>query len=359
MTDQTTTETEQLASVTPIGDAPAKPRRRNNRTARAQQIAERDALAAAEANAAQTEFVANQRVTHAPTGNVGVIRTILDSESGQLAEIAWTDDAAVTGVSVVPVGELQPNPVELLDELLGATGSDETGQDASALTDDERAQLAEHAATLAPVRATWKQHGNPQTFAFYGTAIKSPAESPTHVASVTFDGQSLNLIGDDGATVERGQFGAATKFWAHVPSASVPASAEPAETKPAKRQRAERVARVEGVGDVPAGYLALKKTPTFEQFRKADPTAEGPEWLTRCVEHGATASALNRKAGRALGSSTERAIWCDGCKTKAAAKLAGPGASASAEPAESASADDDLLVDPKPAKPRRSRKSAK
>ncbi|HZW75468.1 MAG TPA: hypothetical protein VFF43_18125 [Caldimonas sp.] len=96
--------------------------------------------------------------------------------------------------------------------------------------------------------------------------------------------------------------------------------------KPAQRVRgrAERVARVDVAGDVvPEGYLAAKDTPSYRQFRKADPTAEGAEWLTQCVKHGKVKPADNRKAGRALGSASERAIWCSGCKAdarKAAAK---------------------------------------
>jgi hypothetical protein len=89
---------------------------------------------------------------------------------------------------------------------------------------------------------------------------------------------------------------------------------EPA-AKPA-RQRAERVARAE-TDAVPAGYLAVKSTPAYDQFRKADPAAEGPEWLTRCNAHGKTTEAKNRKAGRALGAAAARATWCAKCKTAA------------------------------------------
>ena len=70
-------------------------------------------------------------------------------------------------------------------------------------------------------------------------------------------------------------------------------------------------------GAPPAGYLVLKATPSFDQFRKADATAEGPDWLTRCNAHGETTSADNRKAGRTLGSAAARASWCSGCKADA------------------------------------------
>jgi hypothetical protein len=71
-------------------------------------------------------------------------------------------------------------------------------------------------------------------------------------------------------------------------------------------------------GAPPEGYLVLKATPSYDQFRKADATAEGPDWLTRCNLHGNTTPADNRKAGRTLGSAASRAQWCKGCKADAA-----------------------------------------
>jgi hypothetical protein len=108
-----------------------------------------------------------------------------------------------------------------------------------------------------------------------------------------------------------------TSTTAEPNTAAPDVDAEPA-AKPA-RQRAERVARVDVEGDVvPEGYLALKDTPSYRQFRKADPTAEGAEWLTQCVAHGTTTTAKNRKEGRAKGSASERALWCKKCKAAAA-----------------------------------------
>jgi hypothetical protein len=96
-------------------------------------------------------------------------------------------------------------------------------------------------------------------------------------------------------------------------------------------------------GAPPAGYLVLKATPSFDQFRKADATAEGPDWLTRCNAHGETTSADNRKAGRTLGSAAARASWCSGCKRDAAA--AKRAAAREAAKAEAAPATADASAD--------------
>jgi hypothetical protein len=66
------------------------------------------------------------------------------------------------------------------------------------------------------------------------------------------------------------------------------------------------------------GYAIVKTTAGFDQLVKADATAEGAAWLTRCNEHGSTTPAASRKAGRTLGSAAARATWCRGCKTAAA-----------------------------------------
>lgn len=191
------------------------------------------------------------------------------------------------------------------------------------LTDAERAELAAHVATLtepaAPelpegvVRATWKQHGSPAAFVFYGTAIKAPAPAGVTVTEVETDKQGVTLKAANDEPVEGGRFGFATKFWAVVADDAKGEAAKPARTP------AERVARATtDAGDVPAGYLVLKHTASFDQFRKADATADGPDWLTRCNKHGNTTPADNRKAGRTLGSASARATWCKGCKADAA-----------------------------------------
>jgi colicin import membrane protein len=121
---------------------------------------------------------------------------------------------------------------------------------------------------------------------------------------------------------------AAAKNDATPPAADKPAEGTPVDEvatpteqvvpPKAARTPAPRVERATTEhGAPPAGYLVLKATPSFDQFRKADATAEGPDWLTRCNAHGETTSADNRKAGRTLGSAAARASWCSGCKADA------------------------------------------
>jgi hypothetical protein len=126
---------------------------------------------------------------------------------------------------------------------------------------------------------------------------------------------------------------AAAKNDATPPADQPPADQPPAEGTPvdevatpteevvppkAARVPAVRVERATTEhGPAPEGYLVLKATPSYDQFRKADATAEGPEWLTRCNAHGETTKADNRKAGRTLGSAAQRATWCKGCKAEA------------------------------------------
>jgi hypothetical protein len=97
-------------------------------------------------------------------------------------------------------------------------------------------------------------------------------------------------------------------------------------------------------GAPPEGYLVLKATPSYDQFRKADATAEGPDWLTRCNLHGNTTPADNRKAGRTLGSAASRAQWCKGCKADAA-KAARAAAKAEADKPATADATSDATSD--------------
>jgi hypothetical protein len=115
---------------------------------------------------------------------------------------------------------------------------------------------------------------------------------------------------------------------------------EPAAPKP-DRARATRVARVEGVDDVPEGFLPAKSTPSYQQFRREVPVDSQPDWLTRCVKHGETTTADNRKAGRALGSQAQRETWCKGCKADARKR---DRAAAKAEAAADATAEHDAAT---------------
>jgi hypothetical protein len=69
-------------------------------------------------------------------------------------------------------------------------------------------------------------------------------------------------------------------------------------------------------------YAIVKTTAGFDQLSSDGADESAPKWLTRCNLHGKTTKADNRKAGRALGSTSARAAWCPGCKTDAA-KAAG------------------------------------
>jgi hypothetical protein len=118
-----------------------------------------------------------------------------------------------------------------------------------------------------------------------------------------------------------------------------------AEPTAARTPRAPRTPKAEpkfgaalGALDSIAGYVVVKSTPMFDQLKRSDlggdplpnalgdaapdaPAADRPEWLTRCNVHGKTTTAANRKAGRGLGATAARALWCSGCK-RAAAKTA-------------------------------------
>ena len=68
-----------------------------------------------------------------------------------------------------------------------------------------------------------------------------------------------------------------------------------------------------GRADAPAGYRAVKVTPGFDQFAKTDPSAEGPAWLTLCVEHGTTKPADSQRAAKSQGWTAKRVAWCKSC----------------------------------------------
>jgi hypothetical protein len=100
------------------------------------------------------------------------------------------------------------------------------------------------AAEIAPVRATWKQHGNPvKGFEFYGTEVKAPAAKPYKVSKCEMDGNTVVVKNGGGKEVAR--FGAATKFWAIVPEdapraeSAAPAKADTTPKAPTKAQLAK------------------------------------------------------------------------------------------------------------------------
>ena len=187
-------------------------------------------------------------------------------------------------------------------------------------TSDEQTSDAPVVDAPAPVRATWKQHGNPKAFTFCGTQIKQP-NVVVEIVDVRVDPQGLSLIDADGKIASG--FGAATKFWAVVPVVEQPAGDAPAsDDKPAKSTRTRKPATPKAeskfAGVEVDGYTIVKRTPGFDQLHADGKTDGVPAWLTRCNLHGKTTAAPNRKAGRGLGAAGERAIWCAGCKAAAA-----------------------------------------
>jgi hypothetical protein len=106
-------------------------------------------------------------------------------------------------------------------------------RDAQALTgaqQEDAPTIDETPASNVPVRATWKQHGNPQSFTFYGTAVKAPEDQGVKVAKVVKTDDGLSLKGANGRQVKTGLFSPGTKFWA---ADVVPAPADaPAPTPP-------------------------------------------------------------------------------------------------------------------------------
>jgi hypothetical protein len=96
----------------------------------------------------------------------------------------------------------------------------------------------EAAAGLAPApegvptgteRATWKGHGNPTSFIFYG-AGSLPEAPGVKITKVSTSGSGLTLKRGNGRPAKGGSFGVATKFWAGacvLPEAPAPAAASP------------------------------------------------------------------------------------------------------------------------------------
>jgi hypothetical protein len=67
--------------------------------------------------------------------------------------------------------------------------------------------------TAAPVRATWKGHGNPVSFTFYGRGDEPEAKGVA-ITKVVTDPQGITLKRGNGRAAKDGSFGVATKFWA-------------------------------------------------------------------------------------------------------------------------------------------------
>ena len=85
--------------------------------------------------------------------------------------------------------------------------------DTGLITEGEAATAAAALDTTAPVRATWKGHGNPVGFTFYGRGDR-PAEQGVKITKVVTDPQGITLKRGNGRAAKDGSFGVATKFWA-------------------------------------------------------------------------------------------------------------------------------------------------
>jgi hypothetical protein len=206
-------------------------------------------------------------------------------------------------------------------ELNQAAAQGDDGAQGETLSDDERAQLAEHTAQLAansdepaPVRATWKQHGNPTGgFVFFGTAVKAPADKGVKVGKIDTDAQGITLKSANGRAIEGGAFGSATKFWAIVPADAPRKSDVPTSTPKAgglAKLPAEKLT-------APAGYVVKWPHGGYDLLKKTDKDAAGAAWLVRCNYHGTTKEVASAKEGDGLGSNAGRPSWCAKCKAHA------------------------------------------
>jgi len=111
-----------------------------------------------------------------------------------------------------------------------------TAEHAALAAAEDNAAAQAGSADLAPApegvptgtaRATWKGHGNPAAFMFYG-AGSLPEAPGVQITKVVADRTGLVLKRGNGRAAKGGSFGVATKFWAGecvLPEAPAPASA--------------------------------------------------------------------------------------------------------------------------------------
>ena len=182
-----------------------------------------------------------------------------------------------------------------------------------------------------PVRATWKQHGNPlKGFWFYGTQAKAPNAKGIKVLKVQAGQQGITLLTSSGRAIEGGAFGAATRFWAIVPADAPRQAAQP---KPAKAPRTVAEGRVPAADKLAAalsgdsahapaleGYQIRWSKPAFDLLKRLASHPDLQPWLVRCNAHGTTTPAKDTREGDSLGTAARRPEWCPGCKAGAAAK---------------------------------------
>jgi hypothetical protein len=197
--------------------------------------------------------------------------------------------------------------------------------------DQAQDQGTQQSTQTQPVRATWKQHGNPlKGFWFYGTQAKAPNAKGIKVLKVEVSQQGITLLTSSGRAIEGGAFGTATKFWAIVPADAPRQAAEP---KPAKAPRTVAEGRVSAAdklaaalsGDsahapAPEGYEIRWPKPAFDLLKRLASHPDLQPWLVRCNTHGTTTQAKDTREGDSLGTAARRPEWCPGCKAEAASK---------------------------------------
>ena len=201
---------------------------------------------------------------------------------------------------------------------------------------DQEAQVAAEQALTGPqpVRATWKQHGNPLSgWQFFGTAIKAPNPKGIKVVKVEVDKQGVTLKTSAGRAIDGGAFGSATKFWALVP-AEAPRQQAPEPKAKVERTVAEgRTSAADRLAAALAGDSAHAPAPAGYEIRwpkggydllkrTSEAPKDSPAWLVRCNTHNTTTPSTGGKAGDALGTKAGRLEWCSGCQADAKAEAA-------------------------------------
>jgi hypothetical protein len=68
--------------------------------------------------------------------------------------------------------------------------------------------------TGGAVRATWKGHGKPATFTYWGAAPEPDENEGKQIAKVLVEGNKLKLKMGNGRVATGGEIAAGTKFWA-------------------------------------------------------------------------------------------------------------------------------------------------
>jgi len=196
-------------------------------------------------------------------------------------------------------------------------------------TTQDQAQDQGNVTSLTPVRATWKQHGNPvKGWLFFGSQVKAPNPKGIKVMKVEVNPQGITLVTSAGRKIDGGAFGVATKFWAIVPADAT--RQEPASTSTSSSTKAVSLTSKEGTkaaenlaaalaGDsahkpAPEGYAIRWPKPKFDLLKAVAKVEGQPGWLVRCNTHGTTTPAKDTRDGDSLGTVARRPEWCPGCK---------------------------------------------